>query len=274
MKFLVVVTPPSIYHCCSTWKTFWEEKLTGKKDLFQSVNMKNCGHSKVSKHKEIKGSDRIITLEISAKFDSLNKMETTSSESKEKLERSGKGLVTALVFKTKVRFPKYKKARYAIENVRDKDLSNIIKEFEKMGKLPYEKEIPKHEPTPSYLHLVRHLAKCMMRSDELNRHVHGSYTENTAMSSKVNVTNEGESKEIIVHKTLSDNQSKDVNKSECNIVHETLSQKNSADILDNVITELKDEEHKETSVTQKVTSYFNILGCGRNLLDQLDVTYQ
>ena len=38
--------------------------------------------------------------------------------------------------------------------------------------------------------------------------------------------------------------------------------------------ELKDDEHKEPSVTGKVTSYFNIFECSRNLLDQLDVTYQ
>ena len=54
MNFLVVVTPPYIYHSCSTQKTFWEEKFTGKKDLFQSVNMKNCGRRKVRRHKEIK----------------------------------------------------------------------------------------------------------------------------------------------------------------------------------------------------------------------------
>ena len=93
------------------------------------MNMKICGRHKVRKHKEIKSSDKIITLNISAKFDSLNKMETISSESKEKLERSGKGLVTALVFKTKVRLQKYKKARYAIGNVSEKDFSKIIKEF-------------------------------------------------------------------------------------------------------------------------------------------------
>ena len=79
MKFLVVVTPPSIYHGCSTRKTFWEEKFTGKKDLFQPVKMKNCGRRKVRKHKEIKGSDKIVALDVSAKFDSLNKMENTSS---------------------------------------------------------------------------------------------------------------------------------------------------------------------------------------------------
>ena len=37
---------------------------------------------------------------------------------------------------------------------------------------------------------------------------------------------------------------------------------------------MKDNEHIETSVIEKVTSYFNIFECGRNLLDQLDVTYQ
>ena len=106
MKFLVVVTSPSIYHDCSIRKTFWEEKFTGKKDFFQSVNMKNCGCCKVRKHKDIKDSDKIVTLDISEKFYSLNNMEIKSSESKEKLEISGKGLVTALVFKTKVRSPK------------------------------------------------------------------------------------------------------------------------------------------------------------------------
>ena len=81
----------------------------GKKYLFQSVNMKKCGCCKVRKLKEIKGSDKIVNLNISAKFDSLKKTKTTSSESKEKLERSVKGLVTALAFKTKVRSPKFKR---------------------------------------------------------------------------------------------------------------------------------------------------------------------
>ena len=82
MKFLVVVTPPSIHQGCSTRKTFWEENFTVKQYLFHSVNMKICGRRKVRKHKEIKGSDKCVTLNISAKFDSLNKMGSTSSESK------------------------------------------------------------------------------------------------------------------------------------------------------------------------------------------------
>ena len=89
----------------------------------------------------------------------------------------------------------------------------------------------------------------MTRSDEHNRNLHGSYAEETDPSSNVNVTDEDESKEIIVHKTLSENQSKDVSESECNIVHKTLSQNNSKDIPDNVITELKDNKNKEPSVT-------------------------
>ena len=76
-------------------------------------------------------------------------MKTKSSESKEKWEISGKGLVNAMAFNTKVRFAKIQKTRYAIGNVSKKDLSNIIKEFEKIGKLHYDKKRPKHEPNSS-----------------------------------------------------------------------------------------------------------------------------
>ena len=114
MKFLVVVTPPSIYHGCSTRKMFWEEKFTGKKQyLFESVNMRNCGQSNVRKHKDIKGSDKCFTLNmykifnIPEKFDDLDKMETKSFESKVKMEGSEKCLVTALALKTKARSKNY-----------------------------------------------------------------------------------------------------------------------------------------------------------------------
>ena len=139
MKFLVVVTQPSIYHGCSTRKTFWEQKFTGKKqDLFESVNMRNCGQRNARKHKYIKNSDKCVTLNMyemlnfSEKSDNLDKMETTSSESKVKMEGSGQWLVTALDLKTKARSNKNKKARYANGNVSMKELSNKIKEFEKL----------------------------------------------------------------------------------------------------------------------------------------------
>ena len=59
------------------------------------------GRRNVRKNKAIRGSDKYVTLDISSKFDSLDKMKITSSESKEKLERSGKGLINSLAFKTK-----------------------------------------------------------------------------------------------------------------------------------------------------------------------------
>ena len=57
MDLLAVVTPPSIYHGCSTRKTFWEENFT-------KVNMKNFGCRNVGKHKEINYGDKYINLGV------------------------------------------------------------------------------------------------------------------------------------------------------------------------------------------------------------------
>ena len=127
MKLLAVVTPPSIYHGCSIRKTLWEEKFTGKENLFLAVDMKNCGCRNVRKHKEIRGSDKYVTLDISSKFDNLDNMKITLLESKVKLETSGKGLITYLGFKTKARSQKCKRARYAIGNFSEKDLSRLLR---------------------------------------------------------------------------------------------------------------------------------------------------
>ena len=67
---------------------------------------------------------------------------------------------------------KYKKARYAIGNVSMKDLYKKIKEFEKIVKVPYVKNIPKNEPNSSYFHLVVCIAECMMRCGDNNHNVH------------------------------------------------------------------------------------------------------
>ena len=88
MKLLAVVTPLSIYHSFSTRKKFWEEKFTGEETFtlgeFSAVNMKKCGRHNVREHREIKGSDKYVTLNISLKFYSMDKMRITSSESKVK----------------------------------------------------------------------------------------------------------------------------------------------------------------------------------------------
>ena len=71
------------------------------------MNMTNCGQRNFRKHKDIKGSEKCVTLNmyeilnISEKFDDMDNMETTSSESKIKIEGSGKWLVAALYLKTK-----------------------------------------------------------------------------------------------------------------------------------------------------------------------------
>ena len=148
MKLLAVVTSQSIYHCCCTQRTFWEEKFTLGE--FIAVNMKNCSRCIVRKHREIKGSDKYVTLETSLKFDSLYKTRITSSESKDHLGRSGKGLINSMGFKTKERPKKYKKIRYAIGDVSKKDLSKIIREFEKLPYESYERKNPKNKVTDSY----------------------------------------------------------------------------------------------------------------------------
>ena len=176
MKLLEVVIPPYIYHGLSTRKTFWEETFTGEGKVtlgdFTAVNMKNCGCHNVRKHREIKDSYKYVTLDILLKFDSMDKMRITSSESIDNLGRSGKGLITSLGLKAKARPHKYKKARYAIGNVSKKDFSNIIREFDKLPYKSYERRIPKNDPTDIYLYLARHLAKCTMRDDALNLHVY------------------------------------------------------------------------------------------------------
>ena len=165
MKLLAVVTPPSIYHGFSTRKTFWEKNFTGGEKFtlgkLSAVNMKNCGRHNVRKHREIKGSDKYVTLKISLKFDSMENMRITSSESKLNLGISGKVLINSLGIKAKTRPKKYKKARYIIVNVSRKDLSKMIRDFEK---LPYEsymrkrtKHVQKEESKirPLELHLGR-----------------------------------------------------------------------------------------------------------------------
>ena len=91
IKPLAVVTPPSFYHGCSTRDIFWEEKFTGEEKLFLAINMDNCGRHNVSKQREIKGSDKYVTLEISLRFYSLEKIKITSSESKKNCKDQERG---------------------------------------------------------------------------------------------------------------------------------------------------------------------------------------
>ena len=113
MKLLEFVKPLSIYHGCFTWKTFWGENFALGE--FTPVNMKNRCCRNVRKHKEIKNGEKYITFYISLKIGSLEKMKIASSDPKDKLGRSGKGLIISLGLKTNVMFKKNE--RYSITNV-------------------------------------------------------------------------------------------------------------------------------------------------------------
>ena len=75
MKILTFISPWSIHHGYSTWKTFWDENFT-------LTNIKNCGRHNVRKHKDIKDCVKYITLDICLGFVSMGKMRITSSEPK------------------------------------------------------------------------------------------------------------------------------------------------------------------------------------------------
>ena len=158
-------------------------------------------------------------------------------------------MIISLGFKTKVWSQKYKKSRYAIGNVSEKDISKISKDFEKIEKLPYEKKRPKHEPTNSYFHLVREIAKCMMISDNLNWYGHSGYTKMAAPYLNVNVTNEIKSKHSIVNEKLSQSGSTNENKSKCSIVNEPLLQKCSA--KENKLCSTNEDESECSNEKQK-----------------------
>ena len=72
MNLLEVVTPPSTYHGCSTWKMLWEKNIT-------PMNMNNCGCRNVRKYREIKNGEKYTPLDISVNFGSMNNMKITSS---------------------------------------------------------------------------------------------------------------------------------------------------------------------------------------------------
>ena len=81
---------------------------------FTALNMKICGRSNVKTHREIKGSDKYVNLDISLYFDSLDMMRIASSDSKVDLGRSRKGLITSMGLKARTIPNKLKKTRYAI----------------------------------------------------------------------------------------------------------------------------------------------------------------
>ena len=99
INLLAVVTTLYICHGCSTRETLWGGKFTVGN--FSVMNMKNFGRRNVRRQREIKGSDKFITLEILLNFGIMENIRITSIEPKDNLEISGKGLITSLDLKYK-----------------------------------------------------------------------------------------------------------------------------------------------------------------------------
>ena len=101
---------------------------------------------------------------------------------------------------------KYEKERYAIRNASMKDLSKIIRDFEKFPYKVYERRSPKYDPTDSYFYLARQLAKCLMRADALNSENYPVITEMTGSKNitilHVCSTDDSKSKEFLVDENL------------------------------------------------------------------------
>ena len=112
--------------------------------------MKNCGRLNFGKHRDIEDGEKYITLDIYLDFGSLDKNKIKSSETKDYLRISGKGLINSLDINIIRRSNKNKKERYAITNVSLKDIYRIIKESEKLTYEGYVRKRSEHEPSDSY----------------------------------------------------------------------------------------------------------------------------
>ena len=88
-----------------------------------------------------------------------------------------------------------------------KDISNIIKEFEKLPYMSYVRKRNKHEPTDSYFYLAIKIAKCMMRVYAYAFHVDPVRTKISGMKHiqimHIYDSDKSKSTRVIADKTLS-----------------------------------------------------------------------
>ena len=132
----------------------------------------------LGKNRDIKNGDHYIALDIPMNFGNMENIKITSSEPKDYLEISGKGLINSMGIKTIRSSKKIKKASIAITEVSLKDLSKMIKEFKDLIYEGYARKSSKHMPTASYFYLSRHVAKCMMRNLHVSVRIQNIITQN------------------------------------------------------------------------------------------------
>ena len=167
-----------------------------------------------------------------------------------------------------------------------KDLSRIIKEFEKLNHKGYVQKRHKHETTDSYFYIARQLAKYTMRADAFNLDIDPVRTKmigtQQIMISHDCDLEKSESKGILADENLLQVCSADKSKSKSVNADESSTKESESECVHQNINKLKDAkneaEHEETLVTDnpvvKETICFNIFECGNNLLNKLDATYE
>ena len=147
--------------------------------------------------------------------------------------------------KTNVRPKENKNSRYAITNVSIKDISNIIKKFERFTYKGYVRNRPKHKPTDSYFYLARQLAKYMMRSNAFNSLVELVRTEMTGMK-QITILNvcdldERKPKEIFSDEKLSQVCSMDEGELESVIANESYREERQSESIQKTINTNKEK---------------------------------
>ena len=116
-----VIPPPAIYHGCSTWSKFWEEKFT-------PVNRTSCGRRNDRKYREINNGEQQIILNIFSNLDCMDYRYVTSSEPKGYMGRLGKGVNNYLSLSTK-RSNDKQRARFSINEITNQYFSNFLNKF-------------------------------------------------------------------------------------------------------------------------------------------------
>ena len=97
-------------------------------------------------------------------------------------------------------------------------------------------------------------------------------------TSHVYSTDKSELEEFLVDKKISQFYYTDEEKSKGIIFDENSTEESKSECIDKNVNKEKytnnEAEYEEPSVTHEVPSYFNIIGCGENLLNRLDVAYE
>ena len=128
--------------------------------------MTSCGRYNIRKRRKIKNGEQYIALEISFKLDCLDKRGVASSESRDYMVRSGKGLTTSLTLRTK-RPNKKQKARTAITDITNQYFRKLIKYFSNFPYLGYKEKQVHNEPTEAYFFLIKHIYKLIKSKNRI-----------------------------------------------------------------------------------------------------------